>query len=105
MVLFGSVVNGQTVSSAFELKSTEHALLVGISSHSSLLWYSSFQGTPGGPFIRFIDPWAASGCLLGVSGGGWGTCQYPPTTTVRIETSAAVSATTSFQLVEVVRGA
>jgi hypothetical protein len=79
----------------------DRALLVGINSHSSLLWYASFSVTSGGTFVRYIDPWATSGTLLGVAGGGWGTIQYPPTTFVRLETSAAVSATTSFALVEV----
>jgi hypothetical protein len=37
----------------------------------------------------------------GYSGGGWGTVAYPPANVVRIETSAAVSATTSFFLIEV----
>jgi hypothetical protein len=100
-VAFGTIVNGQSVSSAFELKSTDKALLVGISSHAALLFYASFAVTSGGTFVRFLDPWATSGCLLGVAGGGWGTVQYPPTTFVRIEASAAVSATTSFSLVEV----
>jgi hypothetical protein len=106
MIQFGTIVTGQTVSSAFELRATDRSLLVGINSHAALIWYAAFQATPGGPFLRFFDPWSAvSGALLaGVGMGGWGMIPSPPATTVRIETSAAVSATTSFQLVEAVQG-
>lgn len=103
-VQFGTIPSGTSASSAFELRSTDRALLVGINSHASLGWYASFQATPGGPFLRYLDPWSAfSGALLFASGGGWTLCNFPPATTVRIETSAVVSATTSFALVEVVR--
>jgi hypothetical protein len=77
-------------------------LVVGVSSHSQLWWYASFQPTPGGAFLRFVDPWGAfSGALVASAIGGWGLCSHPPSTVVRIETNAAVSATTSFALVEV----
>jgi len=80
-------------------------LLVGVSSHAALLWFASFQATPGGAFLRALDPWSSiSGAVVAnVGTAAWGLVPYPPSTTVRIETSAAVSATTSFQLVEVVR--
>jgi hypothetical protein len=105
VVQFGTVANGQTVSSAFQLAASDRVLLVGINSHAALQWFASFQGTPGGPFLRYLDPWSSvSGAVLAVANGGWGFVAYPPSTVVRIETSAAVSATTSLQLVEVCRG-
>ena len=102
-VQFGTVANGQTVSSAFVLSATDRALLVGISSHAAgPIWFASFANVAAGPFLRYFDPWSSiSGAVLAVGGGGFGVIQYPPTTVCRIETSAAVSATTSFQLVEV----
>ena len=104
-VQFGTITSGTTASSAFTLSATDRALLIGVSSHAALIWFASFQGTPGGPFLRSLDPWSSiSGAVLAVANGGWGTIAYPPSTQVRIETSAAVSATTSFALVEVVRG-
>jgi hypothetical protein len=104
-VFFGTVANGQTVSSAFSLNATDRALLVGVSSHAALIWFAAFQTVPGGPFVRSIDPWSAiSGAVLAGTGGGWGYVPFCPSNQVRIETSAAVSATTSFQLVEAVRG-
>ena len=104
-VQFGTIANGQTVSSAFTLSCTDRVLVVGISSHAQLIWFASFQTVPGGPFLRSIDPWSTvSGAILATANGGWGYAPYCPSTQVRIETSAAVSATTSFQLVEVVRG-
>jgi hypothetical protein len=103
-VQFGVVNSGTTASSAFVLSATDRTLVVGVSSHAALLWYASFANVATGPFLRYLDPWSSvSGALLAVAGGGFGTIPYPPTTTVRIETSAAVSATTSVQLVEVVR--
>jgi len=95
-VQFGTIVNGQTVSSAFTLAASDRVLVVGVSSHAALLWYASFQGTPGGPFLRYLDPYVTSGTLFAGTGGAWAPCHYPPSTVVRIETSAAVSATTSF---------
>ena len=103
-VQFGTIVSGQTVSSAFTLAATDRTLLVGVSSHAAVLWFASFANTTTGPFLKYLDPWSSvSGAVLAVAGGGWGTIPYPPTTVCRIETSAAVSATTSFQLVEAVR--
>jgi hypothetical protein len=102
-IFFGTVVNGQIVSSAFTLAATDRALLVGVSSHALLQWYVSFQTTPGGPFIRFLDNWSSvSGAVFAGANGGWGHVPYCPANQVRIETSAAVSATTSFQIIEAV---
>src|SRR5262245_42770774 len=103
-VQYGTIVSGQSVSSAFELRSSERSLLIGVSSHANLQWYAAFPATAGGTFLRFIDPWASNSGAFLAGNGGWGFVQCPPSTTVRIETSAAVSATTSFALVEVLRG-
>jgi hypothetical protein len=60
---------------------------------------------PNGPFVRAIDPWSViSGAVFAGTNGGWGMIPYCPSNQVRIETSAGVSATTSFQIVEAVRG-
>src|SRR5262245_13273048 len=105
-IQYGTIVSGQSVSSAFELRSSERALAIGISSHAALSWYAAFQPTAGGPWLRYIDlTGTASGAAFVGNGGGWGIVAWPPTTSVRIETSAAVGATTSVCLVEVVRGA
>ena len=100
-VQFGTIVNGQTVSSAFTLSCTDRVLVVGVSSHAQLNWFAAFQTVPGGPFLRYFDPWSAtSGAVYSGALGGWGQIPYSPGNQVRIETSGAVSATTSFQLVE-----
>jgi hypothetical protein len=104
-VAFGTIANGQSVSSAFTLQSTDRALLVGVSSHVALQWFAAFQVVPGGPFLRYLDPWTtnSNGAFL-VAAGGWGLVDYRPTTATRIETSAALSATTSLCLIEAARG-
>jgi hypothetical protein len=104
-VQYGAIPSGTSASSAFALSDTSRALLVGVSSHSTLWWYASFQATPTGPWIRYVDTWGAfSGALVGGTGGAWGLCSHPPSALVRIETSAAVSATTSFCLIEAAGG-
>jgi hypothetical protein len=104
-VIFGNVVNGQSVSSAFTLGATDRCLLVAVSSHAALGWFASFQ-LPTGDWLRSRDPWSncQSQSLFFGSGGGVGLVPYCAGQQVRIETSAAVSATTSFCLIETCRG-
>jgi hypothetical protein len=105
-VVFGTIANGQSVSSAFTLQSTDRALLVAVSSHAVLQWFASFQITPGAAFVRYLDPWTtnSNGAFMVAAGGGVGLVDYRPAPTMRIETSAGVSATTSFCLIEAARG-
>jgi hypothetical protein len=54
-------------------------------------------------FLRFSDPWSSNsggGCYQGAV-GGFGVCPFPPDRLMRVEVSAAVTATTSFVVVEV----
>jgi hypothetical protein len=100
-VQYGSIPSGTSASSAFVLSDASRPLLVGVSSHSQLCWFAAFQPTAGGLWLRFVDPWGAySGALVATAAGGWGLCSHPPSTVVRIETNATVSATTSFALIE-----
>lgn len=102
-VFNGTILSGQTVSSAFELRSTDRSLAVAVSSTAGVLWYASFALSPAGPFLRFPDPWSGitSQALVASAIGGWGVLENVPTTSVRLETNAAVTATTSFALIEI----
>jgi hypothetical protein len=42
---------GQTVSSAFELRSTDRSLAVAVSSTAGVLWFAAFALTTDGPFF------------------------------------------------------
>jgi hypothetical protein len=77
--------------------------VIGVGSHTPIKWFASFALTTDGPFLRFADPWSAvaSQALYAGGTGGCGFLQYAPTSVVRIETSAAATATTSFVIVEV----
>lgn len=101
-MFFGPVVTGQTVSSAFILVSTDKELLVAVSSHAALSWFAASQVTPGGPFVRYLDPWSANSqnALLASAVGGVGLIGAVPAQVMRIETNNAASATTSFAIVE-----
>ena len=107
---YGTVASGQSVSSAFVLFNSDRALAVAVSSHALLSWFASFTATASTAgvtpsFLRYADPWSAlsgGAMFTGFAGGGWGVVATPPAQLVRIETSAAVSATTSFFLIEVV---
>ncbi len=91
------------MSSAFTLAATDRALLVGVSSAAANTWYAAFQPIIGGAWLRYLDPWSSvtSQAMFSGTNGAWGVVVYPPSSQVRIETSAAVSATTSFALIEV----
>jgi hypothetical protein len=104
-VQFGTILNGQTVSSAFSLTRANRTLYVGISSHAALAWYLT-AAVDGGPFLRSVLDQANAGnalaCYSG-TGGAWALIPTVPTATVRLESASAVSATTSFTIVEVPR--
>jgi hypothetical protein len=103
VVQYGAVAAGQTVSSAFELKASDRALLVGVSSHASMTWFLAAAASDG-TFTRVFDPWNCySGALFVGTGGAWVYMPHVPTTTVRIEAQAALTATTSFCVVEAIR--
>jgi hypothetical protein len=106
MVLYGSVTAGTTASSAFTLRASDRPLLVGVSSHATLGWFVSFAVTPDGPFIRYCDMLNSTGsyALFWGAGGGWGVIPYPPTGTLRLETTGAAAAVTSFTLIELAGG-
>jgi hypothetical protein len=76
--------------------------MVGVSSHVAVTWFASFGVTPTGPWLRCPDPWSAVQfqALFAGANGGFGWLQYVPTTVMRMEVGAALSATTSFCLVE-----
>jgi hypothetical protein len=101
-VSYGTVVAGQSVSSAFTLAATDKELLIAVSSHAALSWFAAFQVTPGGPFVRDLDSWSANSqnALLASAVGGIGLIGAVPAQVMRIETNNAVSATTSFTLIE-----
>jgi hypothetical protein len=101
-VFYGTVVTGQTVSSAFTLVATDKQLLIAVSSHAALSWFAAFQVTPGGPFVRYLDPWSANSnnAMLASAVGGVGLIGAVPAQVVRIETNNAASATTSFAIIE-----
>jgi hypothetical protein len=101
-VFFGAVISGTSVSSAFTLASTDKELLVAVSSHAALSWFAAFQVTPGGPFVRYLDPWGVNSqnALLASAIGGIGFVSEVPTQVVRIETNNTATATTSFCIIE-----
>jgi hypothetical protein len=105
-VQFGTIVSGQTVSSALSLNRANRVVYVGISSHAAMAWYLT-AAVDGGPFLKPVLDQALGGNPLAVfsgTGGAWGLVPYPPTSTVRLESASAVSATTSFTIVEVAAG-
>src|SRR5262245_24107246 len=100
---FGIVASGTTASSAFTIRS-DRPLALAISSHAALGWHVAFQTVTSGVFLRTALP--ATGAVTAAfsgSGGAIGLAQYPPSAVCRIETSATVSATTSFSLIELSR--
>jgi hypothetical protein len=102
-VQFGTIVSGQTVSSAFSLTRANRSLYVGISSHAALAWFLT-AAVDGGPFLKPVLDQALGGNPLAVfsgTGGAWGLVPYVPTATVRLKSASNVLATTSFTLVEV----
>ena len=103
MVQYGTVPSGTTASSTFVLSATDRPLLIGVSSHVAVTWFAALQAVPNGPWLRFADPWSnvQSQAFFAGANGGWGLVPYRPNVAVRIETGAAVSATTSLALIEV----
>jgi hypothetical protein len=101
-VFYGTVVAGQSVSSAFTLAATDKELLVAVSSHAALSWFAAFQVTPGGAFVRYLDPWSANSnnAMLASAVGGIGLVGAAPAQVVRIETNNTATATTSFTIIE-----
>jgi hypothetical protein len=51
-VFFGTIVNEQTVSSAFMLDRADRTLNIGVNSHAGMAWYATFQMPGGGSFER-----------------------------------------------------
>lgn len=103
-VQFGTVTSGTTASSAFTLSATERALVIAVSSIATNVYWASFQITPGGPFVRFIDPWTTnSGAFFAGANGGIGVVEFCASQVMRVEANASVSGTCSFALIEVTR--
>jgi hypothetical protein len=102
-IFFGTIVSGQTVSSAFKLDRADRTLNIGINSHAGMAWYATFQMPGAGSFNRAVLGEAAQGfasAIFSGTNGGWGIVPQPPNATMRIETATAVSATTSFCIIE-----
>ena len=101
-VHYVTVASGTTASSAVMVDRGDRAVALAVSSHAALGWHLAFQATAGGPWLRLATAGTVTPVFSGAA-GAWGVVPYPPTGAVRIETSAAVSATTSCALTEVLR--
>ncbi len=64
-------------------------------------WRLASQGMAGGPFLPIVLDTATARTVTSLSSGAWLYYASVPTATLRIETSSAMTATTSVQLVEV----
>jgi hypothetical protein len=105
-VQFGTIANGQNVSSAFQLNRANRALQLGVASCAATGWFLAFSVASGAPFARIVVDPALGGLVTPVfsgTNGAWAIFTWPPTTLVRVETAATVSATTSFALIEIPR--
>jgi hypothetical protein len=102
MVTYGVVNSGTSASSAFTLRANARCLVIGVNSAAPVNWYAAFPAVQGGGFLRYTDPWASNSGAFFAGTAGWGLVAYP-SDVVRIETSAALTATTSFAIVEVTR--
>ena len=105
-VQFGSVASGFSVSSAFQLARGNRALQLGVASYAAQGWFLAFSVASGQPFARCVPDPALAGLPAAVfsgTNGGWGTFVWPPTSEVRVEAGANLTATTSFCLIEIPR--
>jgi hypothetical protein len=103
---FGAVMSGASVSSAYQLNRSNRALQLGVASYAGQAWFLAFAVSSGAPFARVVpDPALAGNPAAVFSGtaGGWGTFVWPPTSEVRVEAGANLTATVSFCLVEIPR--
>jgi hypothetical protein len=105
-VQFGSVASGFSVSSAFQLNRVQRALQLGVASYQAMAWFLSFAVSSGGPFARVVPDPALAGLPAAVfsgTNGGFGVFVWPPTSEVRVEVGANLTATVSFALIEIPR--